>query len=126
VARILMGFIFTVTGLNGFLNFLPQPAKPLPEGAMAFAGAMVNTGYLLPLAMGTQLAVGLLLLCNRWVPLALAVIAPVIVNIVAFHVFLAPSGLPPALIVLVLELYLAWTCRGRYRPMLVWRMTPRS
>jgi hypothetical protein len=121
VARFLMGFIFTVAGLNGFLNFLPQPAKALPEGAMTFAGAMVQTGYLLQLAMGTQLATGLLLLCNRWVPLALAVIAPVIVNIVAFHMFLAPSGLPPALVVLVLEVYLAWIYRENYLPMLVWR-----
>jgi hypothetical protein len=71
--------------------------------------------------MGTQLIVGLLLLTNRFVPLALALIAPVVVNIVAFHIFLAPSGLPLALVVLVLEVYLAWAYRNAFRPMLAMR-----
>lgn len=118
VARVLTGLLFTVTGLNGFLDFLPQPKDPMPSGALAFAGAMMATGYLFPLVMGTQLVTGLLLLANRFVPLALALLAPVVVNIVAFHLFLAPSGLGPALVVLALELYLAWTCRAAYRPML--------
>jgi hypothetical protein len=122
--RVLMGFIFFVTGLNGFLNFIPQPSKPLPEGAIAFAGAMVKTGYLFQLAMGTQLLVGTLLLVNRFVPLALALIAPVIVNIIAFHIFLAPSGIIPGLVVLALEIYLAWAYRKAYRPMLAMRTTP--
>jgi uncharacterized membrane protein YphA (DoxX/SURF4 family) len=123
-ARILLGLIFTVTGLNGFLNFLPQPAAPMPPGAVAFAGAMLKTGYLMPLLMATQLVSGLLLLAGRWVPLALALLAPVVVNIVAFHLFLAPAGLPPAGLVLVLEAYLAWAYRGAFRPMLAWRVTP--
>lgn len=118
VVRILMGLLFTMTGLNGFLDFLPQPKEPLPAGALAFSGAMLATGYLFPLVMGTQLAAGLLLLVNRFVPLALALLAPVVVNIVAFHLFLARSGLGLALVVLALELYLAWTCREAYRPML--------
>lgn len=118
VARVLMGLLFTVTGLNGFLDFLPQPKDPMPVEALAFAGAMMATGYLFPLVMGTQLIAGLLLLANRFVPLALALLAPVVVNIVAFHLFLAPSGLGVALVVLALELYLAWTCRTAYRPML--------
>src|SRR5713226_2405847 len=120
--RVLMGLIFVFFGLNGFLNFLPQ--MPMPEGAVAFAGALVKTGYLIQLIMGTQLIVGLLLVTNRFVPLALALIAPVVVNIVAFHVFLAPSGLPLAVVVLVLEVYLAWAYRTAYRPMLAMRATP--
>ena len=123
-ARILMGLLFFVTGLNGFLNFLPQPSKPMPAGAMAFAGAMMSTGYLFRLVMATQLVAGVLLLANRFVPLALALIAPVVVNIVAFHLFLAPSGLPLALVVLVLELYLAWVHRAAFRPMLIARARP--
>jgi len=119
-ARILLGLLFTVTGLNGFLNFLPRPTAPMPAGAVAFAGAMVQTGYLMPLLMATQLISGLLLLAGRFVPLALALLAPVVVNIVAFHLFLAPAGLPLAGLVLVLEVYLAWA----YRPMLAWRVTP--
>lgn len=123
-ARILLGLVFTVTGLNGFLHFLPQPTAPMPAGAMAFAGAMVKTGYLMPLLMATQLISGLLLLAGRWVPLGLTLLAPVVVNIVAFHLFLAPAGLPLAGLVLVLEIFLAWAYRGAFRPMLAWGVTP--
>jgi uncharacterized membrane protein YphA (DoxX/SURF4 family) len=118
LARILMGLIFFVFGLNGFLHFIPQPKTPMPEGAASFAGALMKTGYMFPMVVGTQLLVGVLLLSNRCVPLALALIAPVVVNIVAFHLFLAPSGLPLALVILVLELYLAWAYRKAYRSML--------
>lgn len=120
--RVLLGLLFFVSGLNGFLNFLPQPSAPLPAGATAFAGALLNTGYMFPLIMGTQLLVGALLLVNRFVPLALALLAPFIVNSIAFHVFLEPSGRPMAFIVLAFELYLAWTYRAAFRPMLAARM----
>jgi len=122
--RILLGLLFLVTGLNGFLNFLPQPKEPMPEAAAAFAGALMKSGYLFRLVMATQLASGLLLLSNRFVPLALALLAPVVVNILAFHLFLAPTGLGVAIIVLLLELYLAWTYRQAFRPMLVARVRP--
>lgn len=123
-ARILMGLIFFVFGLNGFLHFIPQPKTPMPEGAVAFAGALMKTGYMFPLIAGTQTLVGLLLLLNRWVTLALALIAPVVVNIVAFHVFLSPSGIGLALLVLALELYLAWAYRKHFQPMLARRIHP--
>jgi uncharacterized membrane protein YphA (DoxX/SURF4 family) len=124
-ARVLMGLIFLVMGLNGFLNFLPQPAT-MPEGAVAFGVALMKTGYMLPLLMGTQVVVGVLLLANRFVPLALAVVAPIVVNIFAFHAFLAPSGLVIAVVVVALEVYLAWTYRKVYRPMLAMRVSPAS
>lgn len=72
IARILMGLMFFVFGLNGFLDFIPKPKEPMPEAAVAFAGALMKTGYMMPLVMGTQLIVGALLLLNRFVPLALA------------------------------------------------------
>jgi len=123
VARLLFGLGFTVFGLNGFLSFIPQP-KTMPEGAMAFFGALVKTRYMIPLLFGTQTLVGLLLLLNRFVPLALALIAPVMVNIVAFHLFIEPSGLPVALVFLALELYLAWSYRKAFLPMLAARTAP--
>ena len=86
--------------------------------------ALMNTGYMFPLIMATQLLVGVLLLTNRFVPLGLALIAPFIVNSIAFHSFLQPSGLVLALPVLALELYLAWTYRRAYRPMLAAMRTP--
>jgi hypothetical protein len=120
--RGLMGLMFFVFGLNGFLNFLPQPSTPLPEGAMAFAGALMKTGYMMPLIFTTQLIVGTLLLANRFVPLALVLLAPFIVNSIAFHIFLERSGLVMAGIVLVLEIYLAWAYRRAYSSLL----TPRA
>jgi uncharacterized membrane protein YphA (DoxX/SURF4 family) len=116
--RVLLGLLFFVSGLNGFLNFLPQPSAPLPAGAIAFVGALVATGYMFPLIMATQLIAGVLLLWNRFVPLALALLAPLLVNSLAFHIFLEPSGRPIAFIVLALELYLVWVYRMAYTPML--------
>src|SRR5882762_582358 len=78
-ARILLGFIFLIFGLNGFLNFLPQSGN-IPEAALAFAGALMKTGYMFPLIKGTEVIVGVLLLSNRFVPLALALVAPIVVN----------------------------------------------
>ncbi len=118
-----MGLIFFVFGLNGFFNFLPPP-KTLPAGALAFLGALVGTGYMMRLVSGTQVIVGVLLLSNRFVPPALALIAPVIVNIICLHVFLQPSGIGPGIVVLVLEIYLAWTYRSAFRPMLAVRARP--
>jgi hypothetical protein len=123
VGQVLMGGLFFLFGLNGLLNLLPPPKTALPEGAMAFVGALMNTGYMFPLIMATQLVVGVLLLANRFVPLALVLIAPFIVNSIAFHVFLEPSGLGMALVVLALELYLAWSYRQAYRSILTMRAT---
>ena len=123
-ARVLLGLVFFVCGLDGFLHFLPQPTEPPPEGAMTFAIALLKSGYMFPLIKGTEVLVGALLLSNRFVPLALALIAPVIVNIVAVHTFLAPSGLGVAVVILALEIYLAWSYRKAYLPMLAARVTP--
>ena len=124
IARVLLGLMFFVFGLNGFLNFIPPPKEGIPEGAMAFFGAMMKTGYLFQLVKGTEVAMGLLLLLNRFVPLALTILAPVILNIVLAHVFLAPSGVPMTVVILGLELYLAWSYRSAFRAMLAARVTP--
>jgi uncharacterized membrane protein YphA (DoxX/SURF4 family) len=118
VARVLLGLMFAVFGLNGFLNFIPAPTTPPPEGAMAFAIALMKTGYMMPLIKGTELLVGVLLLLNRFVPLALVVLAPVVVNIVAFHAFLAPTGLGLTFLIVGLQLYLAWNHRSVFSPLL--------
>ena len=115
-ARVALGLVFFVFGLNGFLHFLPQP--PITGPAGTFLGALVGTGYMFPLIKGTEVAGGALLLLGRYVPLALTVLAPVIVNIVAFHAFLAPSGIALPLVVLALELSLAWAYRVSYRTVL--------
>jgi len=121
-ARVLLGLLFFASGLANLLNLAPQPA--LPEGAAAFTGALMNTGYMLPLIFGTQFIVGTLLLANRFVPLALALLAPFVVNSLAFHAFLERSGLPVAVAVLALLLYLAWAYRKAYGPMLAPKTAP--
>lgn len=119
IARYLLGLPLLVFGLNGFLNFIPPPETPLPEPAMAFAGALANSGYMMQLIGATHLIVGVLLVLNRFVPLALVLFAPFIVNSIAFHVFLERSGLPMALVFLALELFLAWHYRAAYRPLFI-------
>jgi uncharacterized membrane protein YphA (DoxX/SURF4 family) len=121
-ARILLGLIFFVFGLNFFLHFLPQPPMAGPAGA--FAGAMFATGYLFILVKVVEVVSGLLLLAGRFVTLALALLAPIVVNIVFFHLFLAPAGILVPLVVLALELFLAWSYRNVYRPMLAARTVP--
>jgi uncharacterized membrane protein YphA (DoxX/SURF4 family) len=118
VARILLGLALVVFGLNSFLNFIPQPTTPMPEAVTAFVGALMKSGYMMPLIGITQLIVGVLLLVNRFVPLALALLAPFIVNNIAFHVFLEPSGLIMAIVFLVFKLYPAWGYRHAFLPML--------
>jgi uncharacterized membrane protein YphA (DoxX/SURF4 family) len=120
-ARVVLGLVFFVFGLNGFFNFIPPPPDGIPAGAAALAGAMMKSGYMFPLVKGTEVIVGALLLSNRFVPLALVIIAPVIVNILAFHAFLAPSGLAVPIVILALELTLAWSHRKVYLPMLAAR-----
>jgi uncharacterized membrane protein YphA (DoxX/SURF4 family) len=115
-ARLFLGLVFTVFGLNFFLHFLPMPAPPPQAGA--FEGALFASGYLFPLLKTVEVVTGLLLLGGLFVPLALTLLAPVVVNIVAFHLFLAPAGLPIPLAVLAAELYLAWTYRAAFAPML--------
>ena len=124
IARILMGLPLVVFGLNAFLNFIPQPETPMPEGAMAFVGALMNSGYMMQLIGATHLITGAMLLLNRFVPLALALFAPFIVNSVAFHIFLERTGLPMALVFLALELCLAWKYRHAFLPMLEARVSP--
>jgi putative oxidoreductase len=99
IARYLSGVIFLVMGLNGFLNFIPLP----PPGGIAgqFMGVLYASHYVWVI-FAFQVAAGALLLVNRYVPLAVAMLAPVIVNILSFHALMAPSGLPLALFVAVL------------------------
>ena len=120
-ARLLLGLTFFVCGLNGFLNFLPAPSAPMPAAAVAFGGALFGTGYMIPLIAATELVTGLLLLANRFVPLALIVLAPVVVNIVLFHAFLTPTDVSVACLVLVLELGLAVAHRRSYAALFVAR-----
>ena len=99
VSRFLLGFIFLVFGLNGFLHFIPMPP---PSGvAGQFLGAMFVSKYL-PVVSGLQVISGALLLINRCVSLALTILGPVIVNILLFHALMSPVGIGLAVFVTIL------------------------
>jgi putative oxidoreductase len=100
IARFLLGLIFLVFGLNGFLHFIPAPPPP-PGPAGQFSGALLASHYFLVVS-ALQVAGGLLLLVNRYVPLALVLLGPVIVNILCFHLLMYRTGLPMAILVAIL------------------------
>lgn len=122
-ARIVLGLVFLVFGLNGFLHFIPMP--PLSGPPADFMGALAATGYMFPLIKGVEVASGLLLLLGRYVPLALTLLAPIIVNIVAFHLVLAPGSVGMLVLLVSAELYLAWAYRDAFLPMLRANAKPR-
>ena len=100
IARLLLGLVFLVFGLNGFLNFLSM--GPMPTGlAGQFIGALFLSHYYWVVAV-LQIAGGLLLLANRFVPLGLVLLGPIIVNIICYHVFLNHSGAALAAVVTIL------------------------
>jgi putative oxidoreductase len=108
ISRYLLGVIFVVFGLNEFLNFIPAP---LPTGvAGQFIGALFVSHYLIAI-MFIQLVAGILLLINRFVPLALTLLGAVIVNILFFHVFMDRTGLPRAAVVIILWFLAAYNAR---------------
>ncbi len=122
IVRILLGLMFLVFGLNGFLNFMPAP-KDLPPEVVAVSTGLMKGGYM-TVVSGTEIVVAILLLVNRFVPLALVLLAPIVVGIITFHIAIAPATIGPGLVVLIMELYLAWVYRGAFRPMLRARVSP--
>ena len=110
IARGFLGLIFVVFGTNMFVPFIPMP--PPTGQAGSFMGALFVTHYVYVVA--TLQVVGGLLLFTRYVPLALTLLGPVIVNILSFHAFMAPAGLPMAFVVAALALFLLWRHREHF------------
>jgi putative oxidoreductase len=121
-ARILLGLAFTVFGANFFLNFLPAPPHAGPAGD--FLGALAASGFVMTVVKVTEVGAGLMLLTNRFVPLALTLLAPVLVGIVGFHLAYEPMTGVAGYVLLALELYLAWAYRDAFVPMLRMRVEP--
>jgi putative oxidoreductase len=115
-ARILLGAQFVVFGFNGFVPFIPNPPA-IPQTAMTFFGIMAQSHFSY-FVFGMQLLSGLLLLANRFVPLAVVVLAAVIANIIAFHVTMWPASLfPMPLIATILWFVVAWRIREHLNPL---------
>lgn len=120
IARILLGLLFTVFGLNGFLHFIPMQS---PTGlAGQYMGALFVSHYLAVVFL-VELIGGLLLLANRYVPLALLLLGPVVVNILLFHSLLAPAGLPLALVAALLWLVIFAGVRKAFAGVFTQRVT---
>lgn len=117
VGRWLLGLPLVVFGAMGLFAPMPTPPEVAPA-ARAFSDALSATGYMMPMIGILQLGTGLLLLANRFVPLALLLLAPFFLNSVLFHVFLETSGLVASLVFAGLELALAWTYRGVFAEVL--------
>jgi uncharacterized membrane protein YphA (DoxX/SURF4 family) len=115
IARVLLGLVFFVFGLNGLHPFMQNP--PAAPAAQAFFGALLATHYMFFLIFGTQVLGGALLVLGIAVPFALTILAPVVVNIIFFHIFLSPDLLPMALVVAAFELFLAWYYRSAFAPL---------
>ena len=122
IIRVLLGLMFLVLGLNGFLNFMPAP-KDLPPDMITVSTGLMKGGYM-AVVSATEIIVAALLLTNRFVPLALTLLAPIVVGILTFHIAIAPATIVPGIVVLVLELYLAWAYRSAFRPMLRAKVSP--
>lgn len=105
-ARVMVGLMYTIFGLNGFLNFIPVP--PAPEAGMAYLMALGATGYFFPVLKATEVLAGVLLLANRHVGLGLILLAPITVQIFLYHAFLDPSGMPVPVILTALMIYLGF------------------
>jgi uncharacterized membrane protein YphA (DoxX/SURF4 family) len=119
IARFLLGLVFFVFGLNGFLHFIPM--GPMPSGvAGQFIGALIQSHYVLVVS-ALQVAGGVLLLVNRYVPLALVLLGPVIANIFFFHLFMDRTSLPMAIVVVILWGILALRHRQYFSSIFVQR-----
>lgn len=117
VVRYLMGLIFFVFGLNGFLNFLPTP--PMEGDLGTFMGGLAASGYFFPLLKGTEVIAGLLLISGYYAPLAIAVLGPITLNIFFVHATMEPSGLPIAIFVFLANIFLAYAYRENFKGLFV-------
>ena len=116
-ARILLGLIYAVFGLNYFLHFIPAPP---PQGhAEAFVSGLFQSGYFFPFLKTVEILLGLFLLAGVFMPLTLVLLMPITLNIALFHVFLSPEGIGLTVLILALHFFLAWRYRDYYKQLFI-------
>ncbi|MEL6988422.1 MAG: DoxX family membrane protein [Bacteroidota bacterium] len=116
IIRILFGLMMLVFGLNKFLNFMPMPE--LPSAASNFMSALVESGYMMKVVGIVEVLAGILLLANKFVPLALVIIFPVMLNAFMFHLFLDLKGIPGALVAIAMNIFLFFAYKPSYEEVL--------
>lgn len=114
--RILLGLGLVVFGSNKFLHFMPMPEMS-PE-AGSFMGALVATGYIMPIVAVVQILAGLSFLTNKFVPLMAVVLFPIMLNAFLVHAVLDPMGVGGAAVFTLLNITLLWANKSKYQPML--------
>ena len=122
IARILLGVAFMIFGLNGFLNFMPAP-KDLPPDIVTVSMGLMKGGYM-NVVSAVEILAAVFLLTNRFVPLALTLLAPILVGILTFHIATSLGMIVPGAVLSLIELYLAWSYRKAFCPMLAAKVTP--
>jgi len=113
VLRIVLALILIVFGANKFIHFMPAPE--FPEAAGNFWIALDNTGYMIPIIGAIEIIVGLLLILNKWVGFALIILAPIAVNMMLFHINLAPAAIGPAALVTILNAILIYAYWDKFK-----------
>lgn len=117
IVRSLLGLIYVFFGLNFFLHYLPaQPSQG--AAADSFLGGLFQAGYFFPMVKGLEVLLGGFLLLNFFTPLSLIILAPISLNILLFHLFLAPAGTAIGLVIVVLHVFLFWAYQKNYRSLL--------
>jgi putative oxidoreductase len=122
VARILLGVMFTIFGLNGLMmtftgsGFIPMP--PQPEIMVTIMTGFMATQYMMKLVFVCQFLAGIFMLSGFFVNAALVLLAPIIVNILGIHLFVEPTGLPMAIVVLILYIIVLKSRWNYFRPLL--------
>jgi uncharacterized membrane protein YphA (DoxX/SURF4 family) len=118
IALVILGLIYFVFGLNGLHPFLPMPKPEMSPEATVFMTGMMGAGYFMPVLKVTETVCGLLMLTGFYVPLVLVILAPITIQILLVHTFLIPSGAPLAIIMVALHVFLGWSYRAAYAPLL--------
>jgi putative oxidoreductase len=116
VVSLLFGLVFINAGLNKFFQYMPVP-KDMPENMMKLMAAFMQIGWLMPLIAVAEITGGVLFITNKFRALGAIIIFPVLVGILLTHIIDAPSGLPMALSLLVIEIWVIYENRGKYLPM---------
>ena len=117
VARILLGLMLLIFGLNKFLQFMPMPS--MPEAAGEFMGALGKSGYIFPIIAIVEISTGVLILINKYTALALVVLFPIMLNALLFHVFLDIAGIGGAALANVLNVFLFFAYKDKYKELLL-------
>jgi uncharacterized membrane protein YphA (DoxX/SURF4 family) len=117
VISILFGLMFINSGLNKFFNYIPVPGN-LPENMMKMMSAFMEIGWLMPLIAVAEIAGGILFITNKYRALGAIIIFPVMIGVLLTHILVAPSGLPLALVLLAINLWVVFENREKYLPMI--------